>query len=70
VKDLRGLAVLILAIGVAACLVLAFVTALVEDQAVPQWVANMLFTLLGGVIGVVASYVKRTDEPGPHLNRS
>ena len=58
-RDWRGISVVILALGVAVCLVMAFATALAEDQPAPQWAANLLFTLLGGVIGVVGSYVKK-----------
>lgn len=61
-RDWRGLAVLVLALAVGVCLVVAFVAAAQADQPVGQWAVNILFATLGGVIGVVATYVRRGPE--------
>lgn len=66
-RDWRGISAVILATGISISLILAFVAGVVQDEAVPQWVAYLVFAALGGVIGVVGGYVKRAPDHEDHL---
>lgn len=66
-RDWRGISAVILSTGIAASLILAFVAGAVQDKAVPQWIAYLVFAALGGVIGVVGGYVKRVPDHEDHL---
>lgn len=61
-KDWRGIAVAILAAGITVSLILTSISALVHDEPAPQWLAYLVFTLFGAVIGVVATYVRGHEE--------
>ena len=64
-RDWRGLTALILSIGIAVSLILAFLGGILNDKAVPQWVTYLVFAALGGVIGVVGGYVRHGNEEPP-----
>jgi len=53
--NLQDFAVLILSLGVAACLVIAFAGAVFGHDPIGQTAAYLLFTAFGGVIGILAS---------------
>jgi hypothetical protein len=59
-RDWRGLAAFVLAVGVVACLVIAFVSAADADRSVEPQIVNLLFAALGGVIGILAGYVRHS----------
>lgn len=65
-KDWRGLAVVILSTGVALALIIAALSGLIKEEPAPQWVAYLVFTLFGTVVGVVASYVRAEEEHHKH----
>jgi hypothetical protein len=61
-RDWRGIAVTILALGITTSLVLFTVSAMIHDEPAPQWLSYLIFTLFGAVIGVVATYVRHETE--------
>lgn len=59
---LLDLAVVILALAVGACLVIAFIGGIINDEPVNGSVGYLVFTALGGVIGILASRLSQKHK--------
>lgn len=65
-RDWRGIAVVILSTGVAIALIVTAINGLLNEDPIPQWMGYLVFTLIGAIIGVVASYVRSEEEHHKH----